>query len=230
MPAGIAHLVAGHWRDGHGEPIRSINPTRPDEIVAQGNSATPGDVDDAVAAAADALTGWAATPIHSRGAALAATAAIVDRNAEDWGRELAVEEGKTLAEGVGDGGLKLGRAEAGRLDFADQRQGDAATAVPGEVAAQRRLSEHLDPHLVGRGQAIVAKRGVAKGGQAKRKGQRETNGEDGARQGRLSRMHGEAVQTIFLDCDGPGAWSLAVLVIPGPSLARNPEPRATSSL
>ena len=102
MPAGIAHLVAGRWRDGHGEPIRSINPTRPDAIVAQGNSATPGDVDDAVAAAADALIGWAPTPIHSRGAVLAAAAAIVDRNAEDWGRELSLEEGKTMAEGVGE--------------------------------------------------------------------------------------------------------------------------------
>ncbi len=98
----IAHLVAGQWRDGGGDQVRSVNPARPNEVVAEGNSATPEDVDDAVAAASAALPGWAATPIHSRGAVLAAAAAIVDLNAEQWGLELAVEEGKTRLEGVGE--------------------------------------------------------------------------------------------------------------------------------
>jgi aldehyde dehydrogenase (NAD+) len=102
MPASITHLVAGQWRGGRGEAIQSVNPTRPDEVVAEGNSATPADVDDAVSAAAVALSGWAGTPMHSRGAVLAAAAAVVDRNADDWGRELSLEEGKTLAEGIGE--------------------------------------------------------------------------------------------------------------------------------
>ena len=102
MTASIAHLVNGRWRDGGGATVRSLNPTRPDEVVAEGNSAVVSDVDDAVAAAGDALHRWAATPIHSRGAVLAAAAAIVDRNAEGWGRELATEEGKTRLEGVGE--------------------------------------------------------------------------------------------------------------------------------
>ena len=51
------------------------------------------------AAARDA---WAHTPIHERGAVLIAAAAVVDRNAEDWGLELAIEEGKTSAEGIGE--------------------------------------------------------------------------------------------------------------------------------
>jgi acyl-CoA reductase-like NAD-dependent aldehyde dehydrogenase len=102
MSASITHLVAGQWRAGSGEAIRSVNPARPGDVVAQGQSATAGDVDDAVAAASDALRGWAATPIHARAAVLGAAAAVVDRNAESWGRELALEEGKTLTEGVGE--------------------------------------------------------------------------------------------------------------------------------
>ena len=102
MTAAITHLVAGKWRDGHGERVQSINPSWPDQVVAEGNSATSGDVDDAVGAASEALGGWAATPIHSRGAVLAAAAAIVDAHAEQWGLELTVEEGKTFAEGVGE--------------------------------------------------------------------------------------------------------------------------------
>ncbi|MEI6253895.1 MAG: aldehyde dehydrogenase family protein, partial [Mycobacteriaceae bacterium] len=102
MTASIAHLVAGRWRDGAGELVRSINPTRPDQVVAEGKSATRADLDDAVTSAGEALHDWAATPIHSRGAVLAAAAAIVDLNAEPWGLELALEEGKTRAEGVGE--------------------------------------------------------------------------------------------------------------------------------
>jgi aldehyde dehydrogenase (NAD+) len=67
MTASIEHLVAGQWRGGTGQQLHSINPARPDEVVAQGRSATPGDVDDAVSAAAGALGGWSATPIHTRG-------------------------------------------------------------------------------------------------------------------------------------------------------------------
>ena len=102
MAASITHLVAGQWREGHGAPVQSLNPTRPNEVVAEGNSATRSDVNDAVAAAAEALPAWAATPIHSRGAVLAAAAAIVDVNAEQWGLELSLEEGKTRIEGVGE--------------------------------------------------------------------------------------------------------------------------------
>ena len=102
MTAGIRHLVGGQWRDGAGDTVRSVNPTRPDEVVAQGLSGTVADVDNAVDAARAALRRWAGTPIHARGAGLAAAAVVVDRHAEQWGLELAREEGKTRAEGVGE--------------------------------------------------------------------------------------------------------------------------------
>ena len=102
MTATIRHLVGGAWRDGAGDNLRSVNPTRPDEVVAQGQSGTPADVDNAVDAARTALPGWAGTPMHARGSVLAAAAAVVDRHAEQWGVELAREEGKTKAEGVGE--------------------------------------------------------------------------------------------------------------------------------
>ncbi|MFN8072988.1 MAG: aldehyde dehydrogenase family protein [Mycobacterium sp.] len=102
MTAAIQHLVAGEWREGVGADVHSLNPTRPSHIVAQGKSATAADVNQAVEAARQALGSWAATPIHSRGAVLSAAAVIVDRNAEAWGVELATEEGKTRAEGIGE--------------------------------------------------------------------------------------------------------------------------------
>jgi len=100
--ASAAHLIAGQWRAGRGEILRSFNPARPSEVVAEGNSATAADVDDAVSAATAALRGWASAPIHDRAAVLAAAAAIIDHNADQWGLELATEEGKTRLEGVGE--------------------------------------------------------------------------------------------------------------------------------
>lgn len=102
MTATIRHLVAGRWRDGTGADLHSLNPTRPSQIVAQGNSGTQTDVDDAVDAARTAQRAWAATPIHTRGAVLAAAAAVIESHAEQWGLELSTEEGKTRAEGVGE--------------------------------------------------------------------------------------------------------------------------------
>jgi len=98
----LRQLIAGVWRPGGGDPVASHNPTRPTVVVAEGDSATVGDVDHAVAAARGASPGWARTPIHQRGAILAAAAAIVELNADDWGLELTLEEGKTKSEGIAE--------------------------------------------------------------------------------------------------------------------------------
>ena len=134
MTAAITHLVAGQWRAGQGTAVRSINPTRPDDVVAEGNSAVRADIDDAVAAADEALSGWAATPIHSRGALLATAAAVVDLNADQWGLELATEEGKTRLEGVGE----VRRAAQILRYYA--AEGDR---VAGEIFASPRAGEQI---------------------------------------------------------------------------------------
>ncbi|MDX1872032.1 aldehyde dehydrogenase family protein [Mycolicibacterium sp. 120266] len=101
-PISLRHLVDGQWIAGGGDRMASINPSQPAIVVAEGDCATADDVDTAVAAADRAGTGWAATPMHQRGAVLLAAAAILERNADDWGRDLSREEGKTKAEGIGE--------------------------------------------------------------------------------------------------------------------------------
>src|SRR6478609_588346 len=101
-PVQLHNLVAGQWVPGSGASVQSINPANPRLIVAEGRSAEACQLEAAVAAAADARAAWAATPIHQRGAVLLAAAGIVERNAADWGLDLAMEEGKTKAEGVGE--------------------------------------------------------------------------------------------------------------------------------
>lgn len=102
MTATIEHLIDGTWVPGTGDLLVSVNPARPSVVVAQGNTARSADVDTAVAAATGAARSWATTPMHQRGAVLLRAAEVVDHHAEAWGLELAREEGKTKAEGIGE--------------------------------------------------------------------------------------------------------------------------------
>lgn len=102
MTVAIEHLIGGQWVPGTGDTLLSVNPAQPSLVVAQGSTARASDVDAAVGVSAAALPAWAATPMHQRGTVLLGAADIVDRNAEAWGLELAREEGKTKAEGIGE--------------------------------------------------------------------------------------------------------------------------------
>jgi acyl-CoA reductase-like NAD-dependent aldehyde dehydrogenase len=134
MTANIQHLIAGQWFSGSGDAVRSLNPSRPDEVVAEGATAGTADVDAGVAAAAAAAASWAATPIHQRGAVLLAAADVVDRNADAWGLELATEEGKTKPEGIG---------EVRRAAQILRYYGNEGDRQAGEIFASPRAGEQI---------------------------------------------------------------------------------------
>jgi alpha-ketoglutaric semialdehyde dehydrogenase len=102
MAVRVRQLIQGHWRDGGGPQAQSRNPARPAEVVADLAVATEADVDDAVRAAAAAAVQWQHTTMHERAAVLVAAAGLLDARAEQYGAELTREEGKTLAEGIGE--------------------------------------------------------------------------------------------------------------------------------
>ncbi|WP_328363620.1 aldehyde dehydrogenase family protein [Mycobacterium sp. NBC_00419] len=130
----LRHLIAGEWHRGGGSELVSINPARPSVVVSEGVCANAADLDQAVAAARGAARAWAATPIHQRGAVLLDAAAVVDRNAEDWGLELALEEGKTRAEGVG---------EVRRAAQILRYYGNEGDRSAGEIFASPRAGEQI---------------------------------------------------------------------------------------
>lgn len=101
-PIQLYSFIDGEWVQGAGDAIESRNPARPAEVVAAGRQADITQAESAIDAARRAKQAWAATPAHERGAILVRAAAIVDGAAAQWGRELAREEGKTAAEGVGE--------------------------------------------------------------------------------------------------------------------------------
>ncbi|HTM84508.1 MAG TPA: aldehyde dehydrogenase family protein [Mycobacterium sp.] len=92
----------GNWTDGRAGELIDTNPAFPDQVVACGALADRAQLDRAVQAARHAARGWAREPMHARGAVLSRAADLIDRSAEAWGAELTREEGKTLAEGIGE--------------------------------------------------------------------------------------------------------------------------------
>lgn len=100
-PVLLTHRIGGSWIVG---PTAGDdrNPARPEEIVASIPVADRAHLDAAASAARSALPGWARTPPVARGEVLFRAANLLLERAEGIGRELAREEGKTLAEGVGE--------------------------------------------------------------------------------------------------------------------------------
>ncbi|MFI7633081.1 aldehyde dehydrogenase family protein [Nonomuraea sp. NPDC049400] len=133
----VLNLIGGRWVEGEGEEFADTNPARPGEVVARGRFASAAEVERAVAAARSAAPGWAATPHHARAAVLVAAADLVDASADEWGAELAREEGKTLPEAVAEvrGAARILRYHAGEADresgeiFASPRPGENVLVV-----------------------------------------------------------------------------------------------------
>jgi len=97
----LASLVGGRRVEGD-EVVPDINPAAPDEHVATVTLAGPEIAAAAVEAAAAAFAAWRDTPPPARGDVLRRAADLVDERADEIGRDLAREEGKTLAEAVGE--------------------------------------------------------------------------------------------------------------------------------
>jgi acyl-CoA reductase-like NAD-dependent aldehyde dehydrogenase len=95
------NLIAGQWREGAGE-IEDRNPSDLSDLVGVFSQASPADVHEAVAAARAAQWQWAATGLEGRAAVLDAIGRELMARSKELGELLSREEGKTLAEGVGE--------------------------------------------------------------------------------------------------------------------------------
>ncbi|MDQ2913273.1 MAG: aldehyde dehydrogenase family protein [Chloroflexota bacterium] len=103
-PAALPRLrsyVGGTWRDG-GEAVPDTNPSHPREKVAEAFFAQPAVALEAVHAAAAAQLAWRATPAPARGEILRCAADLLDQRSAAIARDLTREEGKTLAESIGE--------------------------------------------------------------------------------------------------------------------------------
>ena len=95
------NLIAGTWVSGT-DLSENINPSDLSDSIGHYARADASQVDDAVFAARDALPKWAHASPQMRADLLDAVGIAILAQKDDIGRMLAREEGKTLAEAVGE--------------------------------------------------------------------------------------------------------------------------------
>jgi alpha-ketoglutaric semialdehyde dehydrogenase len=98
----LAHLIGGRWRSESADLTEIRNPSDLSEIVSLHPSASIDELDEAVAAARAAFPAWAAASPEFRADVLDAAGSLLLERAPTLGRLLSREEGKTLAEGIGE--------------------------------------------------------------------------------------------------------------------------------
>lgn len=95
------NFIAGEWF-GADDVSDNINPADTSDVIGQFARADSAQVDQAVTAASDALPAWADASPQVRADLLETVAQKILVAKDDIGRMLAREEGKTLAEAVGE--------------------------------------------------------------------------------------------------------------------------------
>ncbi|HLJ71761.1 MAG TPA: aldehyde dehydrogenase family protein [Roseiarcus sp.] len=122
------NFIAGEWVAGDGAS-RDINPSNTNDVIGEFTRASAAQVETAIAAAKAAFPAWShSTPQERHDILLRASTEILARR-EELGRLLSREEGKTLAEGIGEA------TRAGQIfDFF----AGEALRIPGEKLASVR--------------------------------------------------------------------------------------------
>ncbi|WP_313524524.1 aldehyde dehydrogenase family protein [Shinella sp.] len=94
------NLIAGEWVGS--DAIENINPSDTGDVVGRYARASVEDTKTAIAAAKAAFPAWSRSGILERHAILRKTADEILARKDELGRLLSREEGKTLAEGIGE--------------------------------------------------------------------------------------------------------------------------------
>ena len=97
----LENLIGGAWVGGS-EAAQNVNPSNTEDVIGEYARGDAASVDAAVEAAQAALPGWAFASPQVRHDLLDRVGADLMARREDLGRLLSREEGKTLAEGVGE--------------------------------------------------------------------------------------------------------------------------------
>jgi aldehyde dehydrogenase (NAD+) len=125
------NLIGGAWVASTGRgSYATHNPARPLELLGRFADSTPDDVSAAVGAADAALAAWSDTPGPQRGLVLFRFAQLLEEAREALGRIITLEQGKALAESIGE----VGRAAAEARFMAGEASRPTGHTFPSERA------------------------------------------------------------------------------------------------
>ncbi len=94
------NLIDGEWVSGEAAP--NINPSNLNDVIGDYARATRADTEAAISAAKEAFPAWSRSGLLQRHSILRKAADEILARKDELGRLLSREEGKTLAEGIGE--------------------------------------------------------------------------------------------------------------------------------
>ena len=125
-------FINGEWQAGLGHAISSLNPAR-NEVIWQGETATAGQVDNAIATARTAFESWANLALAQRIEIVTKFSEQLTENKEALAVTIAEETGKPLWETRTEVGAMIGKV-AISLKAYDERTGTVENPMPGAKA------------------------------------------------------------------------------------------------
>ncbi|WP_448213224.1 succinylglutamate-semialdehyde dehydrogenase [Colwellia sp. MEBiC06753] len=125
-------FINGQWLAGQGHAITSVNPAR-NEVIWQGNTATPEQVETAILSARKAFETWGTTTLAERIALANNFAAQLEENKEALAEVIAQETGKPIWETRTEVAAMVGKVAISIRAY-DERTGTVENPMPGAKA------------------------------------------------------------------------------------------------
>ncbi len=133
----MTQWIAGQWVAGQGEHLTSLSPYN-NEIVWQGDSATPAQVEDAVKAARTAFVAWKKLPFAAREKVVLAFAEKVKANAEAIAEVIAKETGKPIWETRTEAAAMAGKIAISIRAYHDRTGESVREAAGNQIVLRHR--------------------------------------------------------------------------------------------
>ncbi len=133
------NYVNGQWVAGSGGTLEVINPANGAVVAVVANGSAE-NCEQAVEAAAAAFDSWSALPAKERSACLRRWHELIVERADDLGSLMTAEQGKPLAEAIGE--VKYGAAFVEY--YAEECKRVSGHTIP-TIAADRRLQTYRQP-------------------------------------------------------------------------------------
>src|SRR4051794_23343792 len=95
-------LIGGEWRQATASEVIEVENPATEETVDEVPAASVADVELAVATAKRAFPDWSRTDVEKRAAILPKAASLIEENAKDLAATLTSEQGKPIAEAIGE--------------------------------------------------------------------------------------------------------------------------------
>ncbi len=133
----MTHWIAGEWVAGQGEPMNSLSPYN-NEVVWEGDSATPAQVDAAVSAAREAFQSWKKLSFAEREANVLAFAEQVKEHSEQIAEVIAKETGKPIWETRTEAGAMAGKIAISIRAYHDRTGESTREAAGNQIVLRHR--------------------------------------------------------------------------------------------